>query len=157
MKTVLFLTTLWMAVPGSALAQTAPTTAQLKPPIAAPCVMVSLGEPTPPGTPVFACAVLDPSVILTTVGTVTTIKAVVSAVVVPQFVNGELYTSTGAVPTYPLTNTPIAGTVQAYRNGIRQALGIDFTVSGSVVTFLATLPGQTIPQAGDLVSFDYHR
>jgi hypothetical protein len=59
------------------------------------------------------------------------------------------------VATYTLANTPIAGTVQAYRNGIRQALGTDFTLSGSVVTFLGTLPGQTIPQAGDLVIFDY--
>jgi hypothetical protein len=143
------------------LLQTGPTITQIKVPAAVPCVFVfipssSTANPPPPGLP--ACAVLDPSVTLTTVAGVTTIKAAGGTLAgLPQFVYGEMYTSTGAVPTYPLGNTPIAGTVQAYRNGIRQALGIDFTVSGSVVTFLASLPGQTIPQAGDLVSFDYHR
>jgi len=128
----------------------------LNPPKGTPCVLVSIGAQPSPGISPTVCAILDPSIVLTTVGGVTTIKAVVPPVEFPLFVYGEVYTATGAVATYPLANTPIAGTVQAYRNGIRQALGVDFTLSGSVVTFLATLPGQTIPQAGDLVSFDYH-
>lgn len=138
-----------MAFSASMSGQTLPTVTQLKTTSPTPCVLVFMPQPV--------CAVLDPSIALTTVNGVTTLKAVVQASPpgVAQFVFGEGYTATGAVATYTLANTPIAGTVQAYRNGIRQALGTDFTLSGSVVTFLGTLPGQTIPQAGDLVIFDY--
>jgi len=40
--------------------------------------------------------------------------------------------------TYTLANTPIAGTVQVFLNGLLQApgVGLDYTISGSTITFV---------------------
>ena len=54
--------------------------------------------------------------------------------------------------TFTLANTPIAGSVKIYQNGIRlKGGGIDYNVSGSTITF------STAPQAFDILLCDYRK
>ena len=52
--------------------------------------------------------------------------------------------------TLQLTPQP-ASSVAVYRNGIRQSLTADYTVSGAIITFV----GNSLPQSGDIVLVDY--
>lgn len=69
------------------------------------------------------------------------------------FVDGEV--PSGAVNssnvTFTLANTPIAGSVHVYLNGIRMKLTTDYTISGAVITFVIA------PTTGDSVGADYRR
>lgn len=51
--------------------------------------------------------------------------------------------------TYTLANTPTTGTVQVYKNGLRLTLTTDYSVSGSVITFVVA------PDPGDVIVADY--
>lgn len=69
-------------------------------------------------------------------------------------VTGE--TVSGAVngvnAVFQLKYVPVATQgVQVYRNGIRQAAGNDYTLSGTTITFVSA----AIPQTGDTVTADY--
>ena len=59
----------------------------------------------------------------------------------------------GSNVTYTLANTPIAGTVQLYLNGIRQLAGAgnDYTISGATITYL------TAPPTGSALLADYRK
>lgn len=53
--------------------------------------------------------------------------------------------------TYTIAHTPVAGTVQVYRNGQRLNVGAgnDYTISGAVITYLGTY------SAADIITADY--
>lgn len=131
----------------SVFAQTTPAATQLHDSSkATACVLVfQLGFPS--------CAVLDPSVSVTTTGGVTTIKATAPTIIAPvppNVIFGEVYIATANQAAFTLLHSPSTGTTRAFRNGIRQALGTDYSISGAVVTFLFP------PGAGDIVLFDYN-
>lgn len=53
--------------------------------------------------------------------------------------------------TYTLANTPIAGSVHVYLNGIRMKTTGDYSISGTTITFVSA------PQTGDTLIADYRR
>jgi hypothetical protein len=70
------------------------------------------------------------------------------------FVDGE--TPAGAVnnvnTAFTLAQTPApTGSVALYRNGVRVRTGLDYTITGNAITFLAG----SIPQTGDLLQCSY--
>jgi hypothetical protein len=70
------------------------------------------------------------------------------------FVDAETPAGTfdGANTTFTLSKIPFpASSLAVYRNGVLQTLGVDYTVSGATVTFLAG----SAPKASDLVSTYY--
>ena len=69
----------------------------------------------------------------------------------------EPHVITAASTTITLAFTPLAGNATVYRNGMRLTQGVDYTISGAVVTFSGDGnggPGNQ-PQAGDLYTIDY--
>lgn len=70
-----------------------------------------------------------------------------------NFVDDETPSGTvnGSNVTFTLANTPTAGTVKVFLNGLRQKVGAgnDYTISGAVITYLAA------PLTGDVVTSDY--
>lgn len=48
-----------------------------------------------------------------------------------------------------VSRLPQPGTVRLYRNGLRQKLGVDYTIAGAAITFLVS------PQAGDYLTTEY--
>lgn len=52
--------------------------------------------------------------------------------------------------TSTLQYAPTTGTVRLYRNGLRQRVGADYTISGQTITWTAA------PQADDVLAADYH-
>lgn len=56
---------------------------------------------------------------------------------------------------FTLANTPVAGTVRVFKNGIRQRSGAgnDYTIAGGTITFLAG----NLPQTGDILLVDYRK
>ena len=70
-----------------------------------------------------------------------------------SFVEGEV--ASGAInginATYTLANTPIAGSVKPYWNGMKSRVGVGHTVSGAVVTMTIA------PETGDTLEFDYRK
>jgi hypothetical protein len=70
----------------------------------------------------------------------------------------DLETPTGAVngvnAVFTLANAPVpAASIQVYRNGVLQKLGVDFTIAARTLTFLPL----SIPMAGDIVQASYRR
>lgn len=61
-----------------------------------------------------------------------------------NFIFNEVPSGTinGSNVTFTLANTPTSGTVQIYKNGLRQTLTADYTISGSTITF-STAPSNT--------------
>ncbi len=72
---------------------------------------------------------------------------------VNMFAIGEVPSGTvnGTNPTFTLANTPVAGTVAFYIDGLRMLLGSDYTIASAVITVLTG----AIPQTGDLLQADY--
>ena len=61
-------------------------------------------------------------------------------------------TANGTNSTFTLANTPNpAASVAVYLNGMRMALNIDYTLSGSTITFLPV----SLPQSGDTLAVSY--
>lgn len=52
---------------------------------------------------------------------------------------------------FTLANTPIAGSVKVFLNGLRMKPTTDYTVSGTTITFLIA------PTTGDTILCDYRR
>lgn len=74
----------------------------------------------------------------------------------PIFVDQEVPAGVvdGVNRTFTLANTPSPVTsLQVFRNGLLQAPGVDFTLSGNVLTFTAV----STPQAGDRILVNYRR
>lgn len=74
--------------------------------------------------------------------------------VLPQFSDGETPTGTinGANAAFNLAFTPSpTSSVQVYLNGLRMLQGLDYTISGSTITFLPV----SIPQLGDIILASY--
>lgn len=73
-----------------------------------------------------------------------------------NFVFSEVPTGTvnGSNAAFTIANTPTAGTVQVYVNGVRQKVGTgnDYTITGTTITFEA---GTAIPVTGDVIQVDY--
>lgn len=70
------------------------------------------------------------------------------------FVDAEVPSGTpnGTVTVFTLTNTPSpAASLEVYRNGVLQRQGVDYTVSGTSITFASG----SIPQTGDLLQSFY--
>lgn len=72
-----------------------------------------------------------------------------------NFVHGEVPTGSvdGVNAAFTLANTPTAGTLRVFKNGIRQKIGAgnDYTLAAAVVTFEAG----NLPQTGDVLLCDY--
>lgn len=60
-------------------------------------------------------------------------------------------TVNGSNTVFTVANTPTAGTIRVYVNGLRQTLTTDYTVSGVSITF------GTAPATGDVLITDYHK
>jgi len=58
-------------------------------------------------------------------------------------------TINGSNTTFTLANTPTAGTVLIYRNGLLQVPSVDYTISGSTITYLYA------PSTGDVLRGQY--
>jgi hypothetical protein len=74
--------------------------------------------------------------------------------VLPQFSDGETPVGTinGSNTAFTLAFTPSpSSSVQLYVNGLRMDQGVDYTISGAVVTFLSA----AVPQTGDLLLASY--
>ncbi|HTW65383.1 MAG TPA: hypothetical protein VME17_12230 [Bryobacteraceae bacterium] len=70
------------------------------------------------------------------------------------FVDQETPSGTvnGVNAAFTLSQTPSPSTsLIVYRNGVRQTVGVDYTVTGSAITFLSTL----VPQTGDILLCSY--
>lgn len=57
----------------------------------------------------------------------------------------------GLNPEFVLANTPLAGSLKLYKNGMRLQEGSDFSLSGNTITYLS---GQ-VPKVGDSHLADY--
>lgn len=59
----------------------------------------------------------------------------------------------GSNVTFTLADTPVAGSVKLYLNGLRQKVGAgnDYTISGTTITYL------TAPLTGDVLTADYRK
>jgi hypothetical protein len=53
--------------------------------------------------------------------------------------------------TYTLANTPIAGSVKVYWNGMKMMVGVGYTISGATITMT------TAPETGDTLETDYRK
>lgn len=62
---------------------------------------------------------------------------------------GENLTPQGPGTSYTLAHTPQAGTVRLYRGGAYQQVGVDYTISGAIITLTQTT------QAGETLLVDY--
>jgi hypothetical protein len=77
-----------------------------------------------------------------------------SLAVTPVFVDGETPGGTinGANRTFTLANSPSPATsLDLYRNGLVQSIGVDYTISGNTITFLAV----ATPQTADILQAFY--
>jgi hypothetical protein len=61
----------------------------------------------------------------------------------------------GANASFNLANTPVAGSLKLYKNGVRQQVGgaNDYTLATATITFVAG----NIPQTGDVLLADYRK
>lgn len=57
----------------------------------------------------------------------------------------------GTNTSFTLANTPVAGSVEVFLNGLLQTVGDDYTISGSTITYA------TAPIAGDVLRVQYTR
>lgn len=104
------------------------------------------------GTAEFRCTVDDGGTLGTTaIVYVANQTGLTSA----NFVYSEVPSGTinGSNTSFSLANTPIAGTVRLYLNGLRQRAGAgnDYTISGATITML------TAPLSGEYLEADYRK
>ncbi len=95
-----------------------------------------------------AIAVLDSSLTLDESTSPPTLRAKVPST---RDVWGETLTATGTMPTWTLNTAPLTGTLRLHLNGIRLTAGVDYTIAGSVITFI----GKSTPQAAEVLCADY--
>ncbi len=87
-------------------------------------------------------------------GLVTTVNGLTSNGSSEQFIDSEVPSGVrnGVNTTFALANTPSpASSLTVYRNGLAQASGVDYTLSGSVLTFLSV----SVPLATDTLQAFY--
>ena len=96
-------------------------------------------------------AELGAGLVLDTSGTKPTIRVSVLSPVLPTRIIGEALTEVaGAVS---LKNSPAAGTVAIWRNGIRQKEGLDYTLNGRTISTATAYPPGCCD--GDVLLADY--
>jgi hypothetical protein len=71
----------------------------------------------------------------------------ITTTTIQNTVAGETPTITGS--TLALAHTPLLLSEQVYDNGLRQLRGIDYTITGNIITFSSP------PQPGDTMQVDY--
>lgn len=80
-----------------------------------------------------------------------------NALLTANIVESEVPTGTidGTNATFNLANTPVAGSLKLYKNGMRQQAGAgnDYTLATAAITFLAG----NVPQVGDVLLADYRK
>lgn len=59
-----------------------------------------------------------------------------------SFVENEVPSGSGT--DFTIANTPVAGSVKLYRNGIRQTITTDYTISGANITLTSTIGSDTL-------------
>lgn len=105
-------------------------------------------------TAILACFTLDSSVTIDTATSPPTLRFP-SGTGGNSFIFIDNETPSGLVngtnDTYTLAHTPISGSLHLYRNGMRMKPSIDYTVSGSTITFLDV----SVPQELDQLLVDY--
>lgn len=87
-------------------------------------------------------------------GLVTTVNSLSAGGTSVAFVDGATPSGTinGTNAAFALASAPSpTGSLELYRNGVLQAAGVDFTLSGTAITFL----GNSIPQTGDVLQAYY--
>ena len=144
---------LLMLAPAVALAQSGLHPGQLKP----PAVPALLACTTVGAALKCAFARLDPSVTVTADAQgVMTIKANGSGPPV-VFVTGEVPAGTvdGVNAVFTIAATPTAGSLELFRNGMLLKLGLDYTLSGTQITFGPS--PLSIPEAGAVLLANYRR
>jgi hypothetical protein len=69
------------------------------------------------------------------------------------FVDGDTISGTldGTNGTFTISQVPLAGSLAIYRNGLLQAAGVDYTLTGTTVTFLPN----SVPRSTDIISAYY--
>jgi len=115
-------------------------------------VAVFSASPALTGTPTVPTA--SPGTNTTQVASTAFVAAAVAAggglsasnFVTAEVPSGSINSSNTA---FTLANTPTAGTVKIYRNGQRQIVGTDYTISGTAITYLYA------PTTGDSLIADY--
>jgi hypothetical protein len=70
-----------------------------------------------------------------------------------SFVDGDALSGTlnGSNAVFTISQVPIAGSLAVYRNGLLQTAGVDYTLSGSTITFMPN----SVPRSTDTVSGYY--
>jgi len=85
--------------------------------------------------------------------TLNTLSSSIQSVLSNTLILGETPAGSinGGNSIFVLVNAPSADTLRLYRNGQRQTMGTDFSLSGNTLTFIST----SIPQPGDVLAADY--
>ncbi len=85
--------------------------------------------------------------------TLSTLSSSIQTVLSNTLILGETPAGSinGGNSIFVLVNAPSADTLRLYRNGQRQTMGTDFSLSGHTLTFIST----SIPQPGDVLAADY--
>jgi hypothetical protein len=108
-----------------------------------------------PANNALTCAVVSTNLTLDTSTNPPTLRAAGGSAG-PTFVDDETPAGTvnGTNAVFTLVNAPSpSASLVLFRNGIRQRVGVDYTISGSTITFLAV----AVPQSGDILVADYRR
>ncbi len=120
-----------------------------------PGALIAVEEGSVNGDRVFLCTANSGGTLGTTAITFQQINP--NGLTINNFVFNEVPSGTinGTNPTFTLANTPVAGTLSLYANGVRQLVGTgnDYTISGNTITFLSG----AIPVTGDQILADYIR
>ncbi len=118
-----------------------------------PGALIAVEEGSVNGDKVFLCTANSGGTLGTTAITFQQINP--NGLTINNFVFNEVPSGTinGTNPTFTLANTPVAGTLTVYANGLKQLAGVgnDYTISGNTITFLSG----AIPVTGDQLQVDY--
>ncbi len=120
-----------------------------------PGALIAVEEGSVNGDKVYLCTANSSGTLGTTAVTFQQINP--GGLTLSNFVFNEVPSGTvnGSNATFTLANTPVAGTLSLYVNGVRQLVGTgnDYTISGNTITFLSG----AIPVTGDQILADYIR
>jgi hypothetical protein len=101
---------------------------------------------------ILACYTLDPSIFTVNMSTSPpTITAVINGT--GNFSDSETPSGTinGSNVTFTLINQPLSGTLHLFLDGLRMKPSLDYTISGSTITFLSGV----VPEIGATIVADY--
>lgn len=100
------------------------------------------------------CVQLDKSLSLDTTTTPPTLRVTTGTTALPSFSDSEIPAGliNGTNAAFTVANVPIpAASLTVYLNGLKMSQAVDYTLSGSTITFLAA----SVPQTGDTLSCSY--